>query len=162
MIYHDKPLDLGIQILRQPGQVLLTVAFEVTLKTGDYFGENALLRDESGDQSGWGQRYSHTKILLRRDSPARRCFHTRKRFHTQILFTQRYQRWIYTEELCAHRCHYKQRCFYIGGIYTRSCYIRSFLHRHTLTWYTMADTNSMWKSSASRCKTRISPQLLMI
>ena len=31
------------------------------------------------------QRYFHTKILLRRDFLARRCFHTRKRFYTHIL-----------------------------------------------------------------------------
>ena len=118
------------------------------------------------------RRFSHTHacsftgIALNAHASTQRFLHgdafTHGNAFTRTFFTQRYQRWIYTEELCALRCHYKQRCFYKGGTYTRSCFIRTFLHRHTLTWYRMADTNSMRKNSASRCKTRISPQLLMI
>ena len=106
--------------------------------------------------------FSHKDTFTKIFSCTEMLSYTETLLHTYF-FTQRYQRWIYIEELRAHRCHYKQRCFYKGGICTRSCYIPTLLHRHVLTaWYPTADTNSMRKSSASGCKTRNSSQLLMI
>ena len=53
----------------------------------------------------------YTEILSHKDTFTKRFSCTEMLSHTEALphthlFTQRYQRWIYTEELCAHRCQY--------------------------------------------------------
>ena len=106
-------------------------------------------------------RFSHTYALSQgchRDAFTQGCFHTQKCFytHTQSLL----HRDDFTLSNFTHRCQNKQFFFFTKEwIYTRSFCLRSFLHRHTLTWLPTADVHLARKSSANIW---ISPQHVRI
>ena len=106
----------------------------------------------------------YTEIVVRRNTFTQRCFHT-EMAHTETLlhththfYSEIILRWaaLHTDTI-THR-----GAFTKEWIYTRSFYIRMFLHRHTLHDFRRRARISRYKSSASRCKTALSPQLLAI
>jgi hypothetical protein len=97
-------------------------------------------------------------VLLHRDAFTQR-WHTQKHFYTHTHFySEIILRWaaLHTDTI-THR-----GAFTKEWIYTRSFYIRMFLHRHTLHDFRRRARISRYQSSASRCKTALSPQLLAI
>ena len=105
----------------------------------------------------------YTEIVVRRNTFTQRCFHTEMAHTETLLHTHTFiQRSFYAEQLYtqipSHTEVLLQRNGFTRGAFIYGCFCTGIL----LHDFRRRARISRYKSSASRCKTAISPQLLAI